>query len=138
MANTRAVRLDWTGTALRFMGGGTEPDTPTVEIDGDNETAPGPMLQLLLAAAGCAGADVVAILQKMRVGLEQLSIDVTGVRRDEHPKRYTHVKFTFRISGRGLDEGKAERAVALSLQKYCSVVHSLAPDIVVEREIVIA
>ena len=138
MANTRAVRLDWTGTALRFTGGGTEPSTPVVEIDGDNETAPGPMLQLLLAAAGCAGADVVMMLKKMRVGLEQLSIDVTGVRCEEHPKRYTHVKLIFRMSGSGLDESKAERAVALSLQKYCSVVHSLAPDIVVEREIVIA
>jgi putative redox protein len=122
MANTRAVRLDWTGTALRFTGGGTEPSTPVVEIDGDNETAPGPMLQLLLAAAGCSGADVV----------------MTGVRHEEHPKRYTHVKLIFRMSGSGLDESKAERAVALSLQKYCSVVHSLAPDIVVEREIVIA
>jgi len=137
MSHTRAVRLDWTGAALRFTGGGTEPNTPTVEIDGDNETAPGPMLQLLLAAAGCSGADVVLMLQKMRVELERLSIDVAGVRREEHPKRYTHVKFTFRMSGNGLDESKAQRAVALSLEKYCSVVHSLAPDIVVEREVVI-
>ncbi|UCG89075.1 MAG: OsmC family protein [Gemmatimonadota bacterium] len=138
MSNTRAVRLEWTGRALRFTGSGTEPTSPTMEIDGDNETAPGPMLQLLLAAAGCSGADVVTILQKMRVGLERLSIDVTGVRREEHPKRYTHVKLTFRMSGSGLDEDKAERAVALSLDKYCSVVHSLAQDITVEREIVIA
>jgi putative redox protein len=137
MSNMRAVRLDWTGAALRFTGGGTDPKTPTVEIDGDNVAAPGPMLQLLLAAAGCSGADVVLTLQKMRVGLERLSIEVTGVRREEHPKRYTHVKFTFRMSGDGLDENKAQRAVALSLEKYCSVVHSLAPDIAVEREVVV-
>ena len=138
MSNTRAVRLDWSGTGLRFTGQGTDPDTPTVEIDCDNETAPGPMLQLLLAAAGCAGADVVMILQKMRVGLERLSVDVTGTRREDNPKRYTHISFTFRIAGRELDRNKAERAVGLSIEKYCSVIHSLAQDIVLEHHIELA
>jgi putative redox protein len=137
MGNTRSVRLEWTGAGLRFTGGGTEPDTPVVEIDADNVTAPGPMLQLLLAAAACSGADVVSMLEKMRAGLEQLSIDVSGMRREEHPKYYSRLKLTFRMSGPNLDRGKAERAVNLSLQKYCSVVHSLARDIAIEREIVI-
>jgi putative redox protein len=135
MSNTRGVRLDWAGDGLRFTGQGTEPSTPTIEIDCDNETAPGPMLQLLLAAAGCASADVVMILQKMRVGLERLSVDVTGTRREDDPKRFTHVRFAFRIAGRDLDVNKAERAVGLSIEKYCSVIHSLAQDIVIEHEI---
>jgi len=93
------------------------------------------MLVLLMAAGGCTGADVVAILEKMKVGLESLSIDVVGKRRDEHPKCYEAVKFSFRISGRELKMAKAERAVQLSLEKYCSVIHSLAPHIDVEHEI---
>jgi putative redox protein len=96
------------------------------------------MQMLLLAAAGCAGADVVSILAKMRAGLEALTVDVQGVRRDEEPRRYVEIRFRFALRGNGLDLAKAERAVTLSLEKYCSVIHSLAPDIPVRHEIVLA
>ncbi|MDH3456443.1 MAG: OsmC family protein [Gemmatimonadota bacterium] len=129
MPESRAVRLDWSGERLRFLGGGTEPTTPSVIIDGDGQSGPSPMLTLLLAAASCSAADVVVILTKMRVALESLSVAVEGVRRDEEPRRYTDVRFTFRLTGEQLDMQKAEHAVKLSLDKYCSVVHSLATDI---------
>ncbi len=135
MENTRVVRLDWVGAGLRFRGRGTLPETPAVELDGDGATGPSPMLALLLAAAGCSGADVVAILSKMKVRLEACAVDVSGVRQERHPKKYVSLKFVFHLSGHGLDRAKAERAVGLSLQKYCSVVHSLAPDITIEHEI---
>ena len=90
---------------------------------------------LLLACAGCAGADVVSILKKMKVGLETVSIDISGERRSDHPKRYTSVKYLFRFGGDGIELSKAERAVTLSLDKYCSVLHSLNPDIRVDHEI---
>ena len=83
----RSVRLDWAGEGLRFRGGGTYPVTPTIEIDGDNGSAPGPMLVLLLAAAGCTAADVVLILEKTRVELSALSVAVDGTRRDQDPRR---------------------------------------------------
>jgi putative redox protein len=35
----------------------------------------------------------------------------------------------YHLRGDGLDEAKARRAIELSITKYCSVVHSLAPDI---------
>ena len=123
---TKHVALAWQGD-LRFSGG--EPGGPAVAIDADNATAPGPMLQLLLASAACGGADVVSILKKMQVGLESLEIRVDGERRAEHPKRYTAIHFEWAIRGSGLDETKARRAIDLSMEKYCSVLHSLAPDI---------
>ncbi len=138
MPETRAVRLDWSGERLRFEGGGTEPETPVVIVDGDGEAGPSPMLTLLLAAAGCSAADTVVILTKMRVKLCALRIEVIGTRRDEEPRRYTKMQLRYRMSGEGLDRSKAERAVDLSLEKYCSVVHSLAPDIAVERKIELA
>ena len=138
MPESRAVRLDWSGERLRFMGGGTEPTTPYVMIDGDGQSGPSPMLTLLLAAASCAAADVVVILTKMRVKLESLSVEVEGVRRDEEPRRYTDLRFTFRLTGERLDLQKAEHAVKLSLDKYCSVVHSLASDINVTYDIDVA
>jgi len=123
---TKRATLRWIDD-LRFEGG--EPGGPQVDIDADNVTAPGPMLQLLLAAAACSGADVVSVLKKMQVGLESLEVSMSGQRRAEHPKRYTAIHYSWAIRGSGLDETKARRAIDLSMEKYCSVLHSLAPDI---------
>ena len=138
MSNVRAVRLDWLGKGMRFRAVGTEPATPAVEIDGDGNSGPSPMITLLFAAAGCSGSDVVSILQKMRVQLARLSVEGRGQRRQEQPRRYIAVHYRYLISGEGVDQAQAERAVSLSLEKYCSVVHSLAPDIKVSHEVVLA
>ena len=123
--DTKRIALTWE-RGLVFHGGA--PGGPEVVIDGDNTAGPGPMLTLLLAAAACSGSDVVGILEKMRVALRELRIEVGGVRREQEPKRYTAIHFDFHLSGDGLDETRARRAIDLSLEKYCSVIASLAPD----------
>jgi putative redox protein len=125
---TKKVTLTWQ-EGLRFSGG--EPGRPSVVIDGDNETGPGPMTTLLLAAAACTGSDVVSILQKMRVSFTQLGIEVAGMRREENPRRYISIHFEYRVAGEGVDPAKIRRAIDLSLEKYCSVIHSLGADIAV-------
>ncbi len=125
-AETKRVTLAWErGLVFRGEAAGV----PAVVIDGDNAAGPGPMLNLLLAAGACTGSDVVAILEKMRVVLRELRIEVSGVRRESEPRRYTSIHFDFRVAGEGVDETRARRAIDLSLEKYCSVVASLAPDI---------
>lgn len=121
---------------LRFEGG--VEGRPFVEIDGNSKTATSPVEMLLVSAATCAATDVVIILKKQRVELTSFEIAVRGTRREENPRRYTalHLVCTFR--GAGLDEPKARRAVALSIEKYCSVISSLNPDIPVTYDIVIA
>jgi putative redox protein len=125
-AETKRVTLAWQ-ERLVFRGG--EPGGPVTTVDGDNAAAPGPMLTLLLAAAACTGADVVVILEKMRVPPRDLRIEASGVRREEEPRRYTAIHLEYHIAGEGLDEARARRAIDLSITKYCSVIHSLAPDI---------
>ena len=134
-AETKRIALAWE-RGLVFRGGA--PGGPEVVIDGDNAAGPGPMLSLLLAAAACSGSDVVVILEKMRVVLRQLRIEVSGVRREEEPRRYTAIHFDFHIAGEGLDETRARRAIDLSLEKYCSVVASLAPDITISYGLTLA
>jgi putative redox protein len=132
---TKRLAVVWEG-GMRFRGG--EPGGPTALVDADNAEAPGPTLTLLLAAAACNGADVVTLLEKMRVDLESLRIEVAGVRRESVPRRFVSIRFAFHIRGAGLDEVKARRAIDLSLEKYCSVLHSLAPDIAVEYDLHLA
>lgn len=122
----RRVNVLWQGD-MRFAGGA--PGGPTIPIDADNDTAPGPMQMLLIAAATCTGADVVSIIRKMQIELTHFEIAVEGERAPEHPRRYIRIDFIFRLSGAGLDEAKARRAIDLSIEKYCSVMHSLKSDI---------
>lgn len=132
MQETKRIILQWE-EGLRFRGGA--PGGALTAIDGDNAAAPGPMLTLLLAVASCSGSDVVAILQKMRVQLRELRIEVAGQRREQQPRRYTSIHLDYRIGGEGLDQAKASRAVDLSVEKYCSVIHSLAPDITITHAV---
>jgi putative redox protein len=128
----KRITLDWQED-LHFRGG--EEGKPWVQIDGDNAIGPGPMLTLLLAAASCTGSDVVLVLKKMRIDLQRFSIEVAGTRREQEPRRYIAIHFTYRLAGPGLDENKARRAIDLSIEKYCSVIHSLAPDIKVTYDL---
>lgn len=126
------VTLDWLGD-LRFAGG--EPTGPKSFLDADNASAPGPMLTLLLAAAGCTASDVVVVLRKKRVELTKLAVEVAGTRREAEPRRYVAIHLTYRMAGAGLDETKARHAIDLSIEKYCSVLHSLAGDIAVTYDL---
>lgn len=128
----RNAKIEWEG-GLRFRGG--KPDEPSSLIDADGTEAPGPMVTLLLAAAACSGADIVGILAKMQVTLKEFSTAVSGRRAPEHPKRYLTLHFNYRLRGEGLNEAKARRAIDLSHQKYCSVLHSLNSDIAITYDV---
>src|SRR3989442_2371846 len=135
MARTAEVTMRWL-RQLQFEGNGT--GRPPILVDGDSTAATSPVELLLLAAATCTPSDVGIILQKQRVKLEALEITVRGTRRETDPRRYTAIGFHFNVRAEGVDDVKARRAVDLSLEKYCSVVASLAPDIVISYDVAIA
>ena len=129
---TKTATLSWLG-GMRFGSDAT--GGATLVLDGDAQAGVSPVQALLLSAAACSGSDVVMILEKMRVELREFSIDARAVRREEQPRRFLSMHFVFRIRGEGVDEAKARRAVELSLEKYCSVVASLAEDLPVTYDI---
>jgi len=131
--NTREITMRWRGTGLMFEAGPA--GRPAVVVDGDGDTATSPVEMLLVAAATCTASDVVLILKKQRVALRTLDVTLRGTRRAEQPRRYVALHFVFTVAGDGADEAKARRAVELSLEKYCSVVASLAPDIPVTYDV---
>lgn len=102
---------------------------------GGDESGFRPM-QLLLASLGsCSGIDVINILRKSRVDFDAVDVEVEGDRREGTPSPFTRVRMTFRVTGRGVDRAKAEKAVSLSVEKYCSAVASLDPSIKVETAV---
>ncbi|WP_297068756.1 OsmC family protein [Thermococcus sp.] len=78
-----------------------------------------PMKLLLLSVAGCTAYDVVMILQKMREPITGLEVEISGERREEHPRIYRKVNIHYRIHG-DVSEEKAKRAIELSQDRYCS------------------
>ena len=134
-APTAEVSIRWT-EQLQFEGGPA--GRPPVLVDGDSRAATSPVELLLVAAATCSAADVVVILKKQRVRLAGLEVAVRGTRRETEPRRYTAIAFHFTIRGEGADQAKARRAVDLSIEKYCSVVASLAPDISITYDVTVA
>ena len=130
---TKHVVARWSHRGLEFTGEGA--GKVPITIDGDNKAAPGPMELLAIALAVCSGADVVGILEKKRVTLKDLQIEVTGVRRDDDPKRYVSIAYKYTVVAPGAKEQAVRHAIDLSLDKYCSVRHSLNPDIPVTYEL---
>ena len=79
-----------------------------------------PMEMLLIGLAGCTGFDVMQILKKGREPVTGCEVEVEAERATEDPKVFTKIHLAYRISGPGLSPAKAERAVTLSKEKYCS------------------
>jgi putative redox protein len=118
------VELVWSDS-LQF--GATTQNTAIV-IDGDGIAGPSPVQLLVTALLGCMSADIVDILRKGRHPLTRFHAALTGERATEPPRRVTSVRLHFAIHG-NVPPAAVERAITLSREKYCSVWHSLRPDI---------
>jgi putative redox protein len=102
--------------------------TTTGLVDGDGKQGASPMQHAAMALAGCMASDVVDIIRKGRHPLAALRVTFTGARSEEPPRRFTRIDLRFDIQG-AVPSQAVERAIALSREKYCSVLHSLRQDI---------
>ncbi len=100
----------------------------------DNKVA-SPKRALLGALAACSGIDVVSILEKMRVSFSNFSIKVDGDLTEDYPKYYDHIRMVFKIRVAEHDREKMEKAVNLSIEKYCGVYAMLSKAAIVESSI---
>ena len=91
-------------------------------VDGQTERfGLSPKAMMLSSLAGCSGVDIVEILEKMKVTDYKLIIDVTAELTDEHPKYYNKVHVDYHFYGQELNPKKINKAVTLSVDKYCGV-----------------
>ncbi len=87
---------------------------------GDTKTANGPMELVLIALCGCTATDIVTILRKKREPFTSIKVEADGVRADDPPRIYTHIKLKYTVGGK-VARKAVEDAVRLSKEKYCSV-----------------
>jgi putative redox protein len=80
-----------------------------------------PKAMMLSSLAGCTGLDIVSVLEKMKVNDYDLKMVIEGELTDEHPKYYDAVTIDYHFYGDNLNEKKINKAVDLSVEKYCGV-----------------
>jgi putative redox protein len=119
-----SIEVVWEG-GRRYRGGPA--DGPTHVVDGNREAAPSPVDSVIVALASCSAIDVVDILEKRRTPAAALSVSARFSRAPTPPRRITDAHLTFRVATDSPRE-HVERAIVLSMEKYCSVANSLAGD----------
>ena len=83
-----------------------------------------PMQTVLSGLGGCASIDVLLILQKQKQRIETFRVEISAERSEEVPKVFTSINLNFILSG-DVSPGKVEKALELSMEKYCSVAQML-------------
>lgn len=95
--------------------------TMDTDIEGKEREGLSPKAMMLASLAGCSALDVISILKKMKVTISDFKIETTGELTDEHPKYYKKVNVVYHFYGTDLKKDKCEKAVQLSVDKYCGV-----------------
>ena len=105
---------------------------------GGQNLAARPMEMVLIGLGGCSAFDVVEILKKSRQHIEDCQVVLEAERADKIPAVFTKIHMHYLIGGQDLSAKHVKRAVELSVDKYCSVVKMLRPnvDITYDHEII--
>ncbi len=118
--NTKSGHLVWEGQGLAFQAiGGSG-----FQLRFDSPPGPqggSPMELVALASAGCTASDVISILQKKQQKVTEFEVNVIGLRATDHPRVFTEIELEYVVTGQSIDPKAVERAIELSLTKYCSV-----------------
>jgi putative redox protein len=113
---------------------GTTPSGHALVLDTDKErsSAPSPVELLLVALGSCTATDVASILAKKRQHVTSYIVEVSGTRRDEHPRSYTLMKVHHILTGKSISAKAVAHAIELSETKYCSVAATLRPAVEIQ------
>ena len=116
---------DWLEINTAWQGGmaflGKNQDSAQIQIGKlKGQSGVTPMETVLVALAGCSGSDVLLILEKKRLEVQDLKINVRAKRAEDHPRVYTEIEMEYILQG-NLPEKDVEQAIRLSKEKYCSV-----------------
>jgi putative redox protein len=124
------IRVD---NAFHFEAKGASGNVVNIDAAegiGGSNSGSRPMELLLMGLGGCTAIDVLLILKKQRQSVENLKINVTGERvkiegTEMTPFRTINIHFVFEGE---LTNEKVEKAINLSMEKYCSATAQFTPS----------
>lgn len=131
------VELKRANNAFHFIGKGNsehEVHVDASEAIGGEGKGVRPMELLLISIGGCASIDIGLILQKQRQQLDDYLIELVGERRTEDPKTFRTIELKVKVWG-DISPEKLEKAIELTVKKYCSVILCLNPEIQIKTSI---
>jgi len=123
MGSTNHITTKWLGN-MAFESNNPSGHNLTIDIakeDGGDGNGFRPKALMLSSLAGCSGLDVASLIKKMKLEVDDFTIETIANLTDEHPKFYDSVKIEYHFRGNYLNEKKLQRAVDLSVEKYCGV-----------------
>ncbi len=123
----KQVRIRWEAEHDRFTASGSHSGFE-IPVNAPHEGKPAGFSasELLLAGAGaCSAWDVIEILRKRRQDVDAVDVTVSGEQAAEPPWPYVRLSLHFQVTGRGVERMAVERAVSLSVDKYCSVLATI-------------
>lgn len=109
---------------MQFVGEAGSGHAIVMDADstvGGRNTGIRPTELLLVGMGGCSGMDVISILKKKKQAVTGLEIYVRGAKAETYPKRFVRMEIEFVVRGRNISTEAVQRAVDLSMEKYCSV-----------------
>ena len=95
---------------------------------------PSPMELVLIGLGSCSGYDVVHILEKGREAITDVIVELEAERAQQDPKVFTRIHMHFVVKGRRLAAEKVQRAIALSVEKYCSASAMIAKTATISHD----
>jgi putative redox protein len=104
---------------------------------GGRNLGPRPMEMILLGLGGCTAYDVVSILQKSRVQIDDCIVELNAQRADAVPAVFTKIHLHYIVKGPNLQDKHVKRAVELTAEKYCSVSMMLKESVELSYDYVI-
>ncbi|MBF0608079.1 MAG: OsmC family protein [Candidatus Magnetobacterium sp. LHC-1] len=100
-----------------------------IDYDANVEWGCQPSEPVMMSLAACISTDCLMFLQKMKATITAMKTNITGIKQESPPHYFTGFDIMLYITGKNLTEKKVDRALDLSINKYCGVYHSLRRDI---------
>lgn len=129
--NTMQVELVRVDDAFHFEAVGASGVTQHIDaaiITGGHNAGARPMEMLLMGLAGCTAIDIILILQKQKQIIEDFRLKVDGLRvKGATPAPFKKIHITYSLKGQ-IDPSKLQRAIDLSMDKYCSATAQFRPS----------
>ena len=123
MANTNHITTKWLG-GMAFES--NNPSGHSLRLDASPESGGEgsgfrPKALMLTSLAACSGLDVASLMKKMKLEVDDFHIETIANLTEEHPKYYDSVTVEYHFYGSNLKEAKLQKAVDLSVERYCGV-----------------